>query len=510
MTETLSPIGFWSYARQDDEEKLSGLRSILQRQLQQKYGREPIKIFQDVAAIPPGADWNNKITEALHSSTFLIPIITPNFLESEWCNQEFFLFLEREQAIAKEFPELAASKRIFPIFYIDITDVEAFDSRLLPELRKRQWANFRDLIYKEDTHESVRLRLDQIAEGIVKVLRLDQRAIRDRKSAAAASHATAQHAGSQRLAEEPAPSEQKAREAAALRHQEEQAALAAEQAQRAATAREAAEVAERKRREEAERTVAAQLHTQAEPWRKTQLSEDQPLSQVERVVDTLIAPTKTFTDILRSTSWWLPFLISTVVAFAMAFSIGQKVGWSAVVENEIQANPRTAQQLANATPESAAAVRKEMLSIDEVELYGFSVVSLIGLLLLALILWPTIKFAFGGKATFGQVFSVLNYALLPAAIKGVIIVAALWIGSSVENFRLGNMLGTNPGYYIESAGTLKTLLTSFDVFTLWTLVLLSIGLAIVAKTKRSTGFIVVFGWWLLMLVVTTTIAAASS
>ena len=30
------------------------------------------------------------------------------------------------------------------------------------------------------------------------------------------------------------------------------------------------------------------------------------LSQVERVVDTFIAPSKTITDILRSTSWWLP------------------------------------------------------------------------------------------------------------------------------------------------------------------------------------------------------------
>ena len=33
------------------------------------------------------------------------------------------------------------------------------------------------------------------------------------------------------------------------------------------------------------------------------------LSQVERVVDTFVAPSKTFTDILRSTSWWLPFLL---------------------------------------------------------------------------------------------------------------------------------------------------------------------------------------------------------
>ena len=35
---------------------LSALRSQLKAELQQQYGREPITIFQDVGAIPPGAE----------------------------------------------------------------------------------------------------------------------------------------------------------------------------------------------------------------------------------------------------------------------------------------------------------------------------------------------------------------------------------------------------------------------------------------------------------------------
>ena len=41
------------------------------------------------------------------------------------------------------------------------------------------------------------------------------------------------------------------------------------------------------------------------------------LSQGERVIDTFIAPSKTFTDILRSQSWWLPFLISSSSAMGI-------------------------------------------------------------------------------------------------------------------------------------------------------------------------------------------------
>jgi hypothetical protein len=92
----------------------------------------------------------------------------------------------------------------------------------------------------------------------------------------------------------------------------------------------------------------------------------------------------------------------------------------------------------------------------------------------------------------------------------VIAALVLFFGTAAENFTLQNMLGTSAGYYIEEAGPLKTFLTSFDLFTLWTLVLMSIGLAIVAKTKRSSGFIAVFGLWLITVLVGTGLAAISS
>ena len=47
-------------------------------------------------------------------------------------------------------------------------------------------------------------------------------------------------------------------------------------------------------------------------------SSEPGLSQIERVVDTFVAPKKTFTDILRSTSWWLPFLLLVLVTWGQA------------------------------------------------------------------------------------------------------------------------------------------------------------------------------------------------
>ena len=41
---------------------------------------------------------------------------------------------------------------------------------------------------------------------------------------------------------------------------------------------------------------------------------DAPLSPVERVVDTFFAPSKTFNDLKRNQSWWVPWLLSSLLA----------------------------------------------------------------------------------------------------------------------------------------------------------------------------------------------------
>ena len=40
--------------------------------------------------------------------------------------------------------------------------------------------------------------------------------------------------------------------------------------------------------------------------------------------------------------------------------------------------------------------------------------------------------------------------------------------------------------------------TSIDILTIWVLILLTIGCAIVAKMKTSTAAVAVWGWWILI------------
>jgi hypothetical protein len=227
------------------------------------------------------------------------------------------------------------------------------------------------------------------------------------------------------------------------------------------------------------------------------------LSQVERLVDLFLAPTKTFTDILLNASWWLPYVLSIILGLTLTTAVVQKVGWAQLVDNQVQSSPALQAKLASLKPEALAIVRSQMITTFKVTLFSASLSGLLLMLVVSLVLWGTITFAFGGKTEFKRVFCLVNYAYLPLSLKGLVAALMLYTGVAAENFTLDNMLGTSVGYYFGSPGVLKTFLTSFDIFGLWVVVLMSIGLSIIAGTKRSAGYITVVGWWLVVVLLTT-------
>jgi hypothetical protein len=74
-------------------------------------------------------------------------------------------------------------------------------------------------------------------------------------------------------------------------------------------------------------------------------------------------------------------------------------------------------------------------------------------------------------------------------------------GGSHEGFYVKNPIGTNVGYYMgaDTPGWLLAIGNSIDIFSIWSLALAGIGLAIVAKIGRAWGLSAVFGWALVLL-----------
>jgi hypothetical protein len=170
----LKPTGFWSYSDSDDENsrgRLSQLRARLSAELQQQIGRnEKVNIFQDVAAIPPGADWERQITEGLQTASFLIVILTPALLQSEWCCREISIFGKRETSLRR-------GDLIFPIRYIDTSDIrpddpnECFDKSVYQLIFRHQLVDFEPLRFKDFESEETSRKIASLAQAIKRTLR---------------------------------------------------------------------------------------------------------------------------------------------------------------------------------------------------------------------------------------------------------------------------------------------------------------------------------------------------
>jgi hypothetical protein len=235
------------------------------------------------------------------------------------------------------------------------------------------------------------------------------------------------------------------------------------------------------------------------------------LSEVERVVDVFVAPSKTFTDILRSASWWLPFVLMVIVTMAVSVVVDKQVGFPRVAENQIHDNPKQEEALSNLTPEQRAQRVKSMSAVYRYTSYGSFVFILIFVAIGALLYWASFNFGLGARTTYGQMFAVLMYASLPRLLTGLLTILTLMFGGNADAYDMKNPVGTNLAYYMpDAAPWLKAFLSFFDVIGLWVLVLLIIGTAIVAKVPKGKAAIVVVGWWIFGLLLSVGIAAATA
>jgi hypothetical protein len=237
------------------------------------------------------------------------------------------------------------------------------------------------------------------------------------------------------------------------------------------------------------------------------------LSQWQRVAYTFSAPSKTFADITRGhRSWWLPFVIMALVGYILFAAIFVKIGMTNVVNNQIRLDPKAEERMAQATPEQREMGAKFSMYITEGVFIANPALMLAGVALLSLGLWGTINFVFGGKATFGSIFAVWMFASLPSIVKSLLGTVVIFAGGEPDTFNIKNFAPTNVAAFAfpnpaEANKVLYSLTNSLDVVTIWTLVLLAIGTAMVAGVKRSSGYIAVFGWWAIFVLVGVGIAA---
>ena len=225
-----------------------------------------------------------------------------------------------------------------------------------------------------------------------------------------------------------------------------------------------------------------------------------PMSEGARIINTFIAPSKTFTDLRRSAMWWAPWILISIFSVAFIFTIGKQVGFEQVNKNQIERSARQSEQFDRLPPDQQAA-RLQVSAKFFKYLFGFGspFIILLATLISTTALWATFKVGAAAETTFGQAYAISMYAGLPGIIGAILGIVSLFAGVSPEGFDISNPVATNLAYFLDPETTgkfVRGMASCLDVLTIWSIILIGIGYACTSKVKRSTAIMIVAGWYL--------------
>lgn len=217
--------------------------------------------------------------------------------------------------------------------------------------------------------------------------------------------------------------------------------------------------------------------------------EEKPMGGASKVFNIFFEPKKVFESLKIKPTWLIPFIIVALLGtgfyyYTYPFIMNQQV-------EKIKSNEKI-------PDEQKQNIIEKMTEQNHPPLWQLPFAP-VGALLVFAILSAVLFFVFnvllGGDSTFRRVFSVYAYSSLIAIpsmiVKFPLIMMKKDIGVQTS---LALLLSA------DSKDTfLYRILSGFDVFTFWQVILLSVGMGVLYKYTTKKAFTVVFVLWVLLI-----------
>ncbi|HLJ25719.1 MAG TPA: YIP1 family protein [Candidatus Angelobacter sp.] len=219
------------------------------------------------------------------------------------------------------------------------------------------------------------------------------------------------------------------------------------------------------------------------------------LSEPQRIINIFTAPSKTFEDIRRNASWWVPWVIGGIFAAVSLTLFNNKADLEQLMRQQIASSPAQSQAFDGLSKEQQNQRIAIGVKISRVLPYVLPIFSLLGGLVIAALLMAAFNFIHEAAVPYKRSLAILFYAGLPSIISAVLAIVTLSMATDMEGRNPRNLVATNPAYFMDYQNTSKFLYGmagSLDVITIWIIVLLGIGFKVnSAKPKLSTGTAIV-------------------
>jgi hypothetical protein len=239
--------------------------------------------------------------------------------------------------------------------------------------------------------------------------------------------------------------------------------------------------------------------------------EEPSLSEGARIVDTFIAPSKTFADVRRNPNWWAPWLLISAVTLLFVFVMGRQIGFEQITKNAVAQSSR-AEQFEKLPPDQQAKQIQMSTAFARYISYSLPVVNLIVFVVIAAVLMAAFNFGAGASVPYKTSLAIVAYSSLPSIIGAALGIVSMFAGVDPAGFNAQNPVATNPAHFMDPAGNkfLYGMASALDVFIIWSIVLMGIGFASNSKVKRSTAIAMVAGLYLFYKLVSAGLTAAVS
>jgi hypothetical protein len=194
------------------------------------------------------------------------------------------------------------------------------------------------------------------------------------------------------------------------------------------------------------------------------------------------------------------------VLFGLIFCavVGQRIGWDNITQQAME------KKMATMSQEQRDAVAKNADLTKKITVVGAYTVAVIGppigYLIAALVLLGIVAGILSAPVKFKQVFAVLSYAGLVGVLQAALMVVVVFLKKNPADFDIQHPLAFNAGALMDPNGPHKflfALASALDVFTLWRVLLVAVGLKAAAGKKLSFGgalFAVLLPWAVLVLI----------
>lgn len=243
------------------------------------------------------------------------------------------------------------------------------------------------------------------------------------------------------------------------------------------------------------------------PQQHEQAASEEParLGPLARLTGTLLSPGETFADVNRKPTWIAPMTIAIVTVLASTFFFQWRVNpdWDSIMRNQIKKRMEgSSQSLTEEQMQQQIAFGKSIAKFSPLIAVVFTpiiYVILAGIFALGLMFIQA-------KTTFKKILSVVAWSSAATSIVGTVVTMASLMVRDEESLRSidptqsAGIVPSNLAAFLpsETSAVIKSVAGSLDIFSIWLLILLTIGFASIAGSRKITSgktATVVFGFW---------------